>query len=51
MMTTDCFALMGSMGWMGWLMPLAVLLLLGLGIASLIKYLVTSRHSPKEDRS
>ena len=50
MMTTDCFALMGSMGWMGWLMPLAVLLLLGLGIAALAKYLFTSRAS-REDRS
>ncbi|WP_164508630.1 hypothetical protein [Halomonas aestuarii] len=50
MMTTDCFALMGSMGWMGWLMPLAVLLLLGLGIAALAKYLFTSRRS-REDRS
>lgn len=50
MMTTDCFALMGSMGWMGWLMPLAVLLLLGLGIAALVKYLFTSRHTP-ENRS
>ncbi|SFU96163.1 hypothetical protein [Halomonas korlensis] len=47
MMTTDCFALMG---WMGWLMPLAVLLLLGLGISALVKYLLTSRH-PQEDRS
>ncbi|SFT91200.1 hypothetical protein [Halomonas saccharevitans] len=50
MMTTDCFALMGSMGWIGWLMPLAVLLLLGLGIASLAKYLFSSRRS-REDRS
>ncbi|MDX1465519.1 MAG: hypothetical protein R3215_07455 [Halomonas sp.] len=50
MMTTDCFALMGSMGWIGWLMPLAVLLLLGLGIAALAKYLFTSRRS-REDRS
>ncbi|MDR9438713.1 MAG: hypothetical protein RI841_04330 [Halomonas sp.] len=51
MLTTDCFALMGSMGWMGWLMPLAVLLLLGLGIASLVKYLASSRHSHQDDRS
>lgn len=36
MMNADCFALMGSMGW---LMPLTVLLLAGLGIASLAKYL------------
>ncbi|SNY97702.1 hypothetical protein [Halomonas sp. hl-4] len=39
MMNADCFALMGSMGWLGWLMPLTVLLLAGLGIASLAKYL------------
>ncbi|KPQ25978.1 MAG: hypothetical protein HLUCCA13_02640 [Halomonas sp. HL-48] len=39
MMNADCFALMGSMGWLGWLMPLTVLLLAGLGIASLVKYL------------
>ncbi|MCA1770701.1 MAG: hypothetical protein LC652_12420 [Halomonas sp.] len=50
MMTTDCFALMGSMGWMGWLMPLSFLLLIGLGIAALFKYLFVARHN-KEDRS
>jgi len=50
MYANDCFALMGSMGWMGWLMPLSAMLLLGLGIAALVKYLVTSRHS-REDRS
>lgn len=50
MMSNECFALMGSMGWMGWLMPLAFMLLLGLGIASLAKYLFTSRHT-QEDRS
>lgn len=38
-MNADCFALMGSMGWLGWLMPLALLLLVGLSIASLTKYL------------
>ncbi|MDR5868075.1 hypothetical protein [Halomonas koreensis] len=47
-MFTDCFATMGHMGVLGWLMPLAVLLLLGLGIAALIKYLLTSN---KGDRS
>lgn len=47
-MFTDCFATMGHMGALGWLMPLAVLLLLGLGIAALIKYLFTSH---KGDRS
>ncbi|MBZ5877806.1 MULTISPECIES: hypothetical protein [Halomonadaceae] len=50
MYANDCFALMGSMGWMGWLMPLTVMLLLGLGIAALAKYLFTSRRS-REDRS
>lgn len=50
MYANDCFALMGSMGWMGWLMPLSVLLLLGLGIIALVKYLFTSRRS-REDRS
>lgn len=50
MMSTDCFALMGSMGWIGWLMPLAFMLLLGLGIAALAKYVFTSRGS-QEDRS
>ena len=38
-MNADCFALMGSMGWLGWLMPLTLLLLVGLRIASLTKYL------------
>ncbi|MFP4262211.1 MAG: hypothetical protein ACOC0M_04325 [Halomonas sp.] len=50
MYANECFALMGAMGPMGWLMPLAGLLLLGLGIAALVKYLFTARHS-KEDRS
>jgi len=48
MMSNECFALMGSMGWIGWLMPLTFILLLGLGIAALVKYLFTSRHSQKE---
>lgn len=47
MHANDCFALMGSMGW---LMPLSVMLLLGLGVAALIKYLFVSRPS-REDRS
>ncbi|WP_280546819.1 MULTISPECIES: hypothetical protein [unclassified Halomonas] len=51
MFSNECFALMGSMSWMGWLMPLTITLLLGLGIASLIKYLVSSNHSHREDRS
>ncbi|MFY0989981.1 hypothetical protein [Halomonas sp. C05BenzN] len=41
-MFTECTALMGPMGWV---MPIALLLLLGLGIASLIKYLFTSPRS------
>jgi len=45
MMTPDCLALMGTTGW---LMPLAFLLLLGLGIAALVKYLVSSS---RENRS
>lgn len=45
-MMTNCFALMGSMGWLGWLMPLAVLSLLGLGIAALLKYLFASNPTP-----
>ncbi|MBB3142046.1 hypothetical protein [Halomonas organivorans] len=47
-MLIDCFATMDHMGWPGWLMPPAVLLLLGLGIAALIKYLFTTH---KGDRS
>lgn len=39
MMNADCFAFMGSMGWLGWLVPVAMLLLIGLAIASLGKYL------------
>lgn len=50
MFSNECFALMGSMSWMGWLMPLAFMLLLGLGIAALAKYVFTSRRS-QEDRS
>lgn len=41
-MMTNCLALMGHMSWLGWLMPLAVLSLLGLSIAALLKYLFTS---------
>ncbi|WP_404377796.1 hypothetical protein [Vreelandella aquamarina] len=39
MMGADCFAMMGSMGWLGWIMPVMLLLLVGLGIAALAKYL------------
>ncbi|MFG6159572.1 hypothetical protein ACGTNG_12270 [Halomonas sp. 1390] len=47
MFSKECFAFMG---WLGWLMPLAFMLLLGLGIAALAKYFFTSRRS-QEDRS
>lgn len=50
MYANDCFAMMSSMGWMGWLMPLSVLVLLGLGIAALVKYLFASQRS-REDHS
>lgn len=49
MMNADCFAFMSSMGWFAWLMPLTFLLLVGLGIASLAKYLFS--HTPQGDRS
>ena len=39
MFNADYFTQMGSMGWV---MPLAFLLLIGLGIASLVKYLFSS---------
>ncbi|WP_431023588.1 hypothetical protein [Halomonas sp. H5] len=47
MMNADCFALMGAMGWWAWLMPLAFLLLLGLGIAALVKYLFLSHKGDR----
>lgn len=50
MMSNACFTLMGSMGWIGWLMPLAFMLLLGLGIAVLANHVFTSRRS-QEDRA
>jgi hypothetical protein len=40
---------MGSMGWLGWIMPLTFLLLIGLSIASLVKYLF--RRSYQGDHS
>ena len=49
MMNAGCFAFMSSMSWFGWLMPLTFLLLIGLGIASLVKYLFS--HAPQGDRS
>ncbi|SDG48337.1 hypothetical protein SAMN05216571_11546 [Onishia taeanensis] len=46
-MFTDCFTTMGHMGWLGWMMPLAVLVLLSLGIAALTKYLLTSNKGDR----
>lgn len=43
-MNANCLAFMGSLGWVGWLMPLAFLLLIGLGIASLTKYLFSRSY-------
>lgn len=43
MTTNECFSMMATMGWLGWLMPAAIILLLGLGIAALIKYLFAPR--------
>lgn len=40
---------MGSMGWFGWLVPLAFLLLVGLSVASLAKYLFS--HTSQGDLS
>lgn len=50
-MTEHCTALMGSLGW---IIPIAMLTLLGLGIAALTKYLFTSQRTSRglpEDRS
>lgn len=44
MMNADCFAFMSSLGWVGGLMPLTFLLLAGLGIVSLTKYLFSRSH-------
>ena len=44
-MTAQCTALMGSLGW---IMPIAMLTLLGLGIAALTKYLFTSRSTSRD---
>ena len=43
-MMTQCAALMGPVGWV---MPVAMMLLLGLGIASLTKYLFTPRSTSR----
>lgn len=50
-MIEHCATLMGSLGW---IMPIAMLTLLGLGIAALAKYLFTSQrtsHGLPENRS
>ncbi|MCG6657465.1 hypothetical protein HOP52_06760 [Halomonas campisalis] len=41
-MLSTCLA---QMGFLGSIMPIAMLTLLGLGIAALAKYLFTSRHT------
>ena len=43
-MMTTCVA---QMGFLGTIMPIAMLTLLGLGIAALVKYLFTSRTAPE----
>ncbi|WP_290793875.1 hypothetical protein [Halomonas sp.] len=47
-MLNHCTALMGSMPWFGWIMPVAMLTLLGLGIAALAKYLFTSSRTSRD---
>jgi hypothetical protein len=44
-MIAQCTALMGSLGWV---MPIAMLTLLGLGIAALAKYLFTSPRTSRD---
>jgi hypothetical protein len=44
-MIAQCTALMGSLGWV---MPIAMLALLGLGIAALAKYLFTSPRTSRD---
>ena len=44
-MMTQCAALMGPLGWV---MPLAMMLLLGLGIAALAKSLFPSRPTSRD---
>lgn len=41
MTSPDCGLMMGAMGWLMPVAGLAFLLLLGLGIASLVKYLIS----------
>lgn len=43
MMNGDCLGFMGSMGGLGWIMPLAMLILIGLACAALIKYLLNAK--------
>jgi len=47
-MIAHCTALMGSLPWLGWIMPIAMLSLLGLGIAALAKYLFTSPRMSRD---
>ncbi|MEQ5803410.1 hypothetical protein [Halomonas sp. H10-9-1] len=47
-MIAHCTALMGSLPWLGWIMPIAMLSLLGLGIAALAKYLFTSPRTSRD---
>ena len=47
-MLNHCITLMGNLPWLGWIMPVAMLSLLGLGIAALAKYLFTSSRSSRD---
>lgn len=47
-MIAHCTALMGNLPWLGWIMPVAMLSLLGLGIAALTKYLYSSSRTSRD---
>ncbi|MGE6608590.1 MULTISPECIES: hypothetical protein [Halomonas] len=47
-MIAHCTALMGNLPWLAWVMPIAMLTLLGLGIAALAKYLFTSPRTSRD---
>jgi len=47
-MLNTCLALMGNLPWLAWAMPIAMLTLLGLGIAALAKYLFTSPRTSRD---